>query len=148
MAQPLIPDRWKYIIAHDRGGNFDGTGKRAYHTEVGPRGQVWARDPNQQAPHAYNANREAFGVSATGQVGQMPGQQQLTSLKKYYEGSQAQDRERFGKGREWIGHAWKPCPAMAQRQRYGRDDRRRRAKRGELDRGQRCRCKPAASISA
>ena len=123
MAQPLIPDRWKYIIAHDRGGNFDGTGKRAYHTEVGPRGQVWARDPNQQAPHAYNANREAFGVSATGQVGQMPGQQQLTSLKKYYEGSQAQDRERFGKGREWIGHGHAYERSKGQRNQASKDGR-------------------------
>jgi len=121
--QPLIPDRWKYIIAHDRGGNFDGTGKRAYHTEVGPRGQVWARDPNQQAPHAYNANREAFGVSATGQVGQMPGQQQLTSLKKYYEGSQAQDRERFGKGREWIGHGHAYERSKGQRNQASKDGR-------------------------
>lgn len=102
--KPFIPDRWKYIIAHDRGGNFNGTGQRAYHAEVGPRGQVWMRDPNKTAPHAYKANPEAFGVSATGQVGQMPGQQQLSQLKNLFETSQAQDRERFGRGREWVGH--------------------------------------------
>lgn len=124
----------KRIILHDYGGtpeNKDGV-FNPYHTLVFPDGTVRYRNPNdpygEAAPHAYQQNNEAIGLSYAGPVGSRPTPEAMKALQQEYERIQGrygelpslghgEAFEMFTKGhpfarpskdgREWQEAAWR-----------------------------------------
>jgi len=95
----------KYMVLHDYGGtpkNSDGM-FNPYHTLVFPDGSKRYRYPEnpygQKAPHAHKFNPESVGLSYAGQVGSMPTEAALATLR-----AEAADIQKRFPGIQQLSH--------------------------------------------